>query len=235
LQQIITCRFSPASLISGALRLDQMRAIFSARNFMTVAITISQTPTETAEILRFLRRFADLMSNGSNSENLLRAARLLEAQTDQVEEARELLRIERARGDANLELRTALEGKAAALENEMAALKSQLSEAELKLSELTLEAERKQGELLRRAEEAEAQLAAARSDLANKARGDSHIRVPVTTLHRAKAQFESLACAFGKSGNIVSQVMCEASASNLVRVIVDAGAHEAEDRSRHAA
>ena len=168
---------------------------------MTVAITISQAPAETAETVRFLHRFADLMSNGSNSENLLRAARLLEAQTDQVEEASELLSIERARGDANLELRTALEGKAAALESEMAALKSQLSEAELKLSELTLEAERKQGELLRRAE----------------------------------AQFESLACAFGKSGNIVSQVMCEASASNLDRVIVDAGAHEAEDRSRHAA
>ena len=73
-----------------------MRAIFSARNFMTVAITISDAPAETAEILRFLHRFADLMSNGSNSENLLRAARLLESHMDQVEEASELLRVERA-------------------------------------------------------------------------------------------------------------------------------------------
>jgi hypothetical protein len=30
-------------------------------------------------------------------------------------------------------------------------------------------------------------------------------------------------------------VMCEASASNLDRVIVDAGASEAENRSKHAA
>jgi hypothetical protein len=32
-------------------------------------------PTDLEEITRFLHRFADLMSNGSNAENLLRAAR----------------------------------------------------------------------------------------------------------------------------------------------------------------
>jgi hypothetical protein len=212
-----------------------VRAIILPSDFMTVAITISEAPAETAEILRFLRRFAELMSRGSNSENLLRAAQLLEAQTDQAKESNELLRLERLRGDTDLAQRKALEDRAAALESEMFALKSQLSEAELKLSEVALEAEGKQGELLRRAEAAEAQLAAARSDLANKACDDAHILVPVATLHRAKAQFESLACAFEKSGNIVSQVMCEASASSLDRVIVDAGALEAENRSRHAA
>ena len=51
----------------------------------------------------------------------------------------------------------------------------------------------------------------------------------------AKAQFESLARAFEKSGNIVSQVMCEASASSLERAILDAGVSEVEDRSKHAA
>jgi hypothetical protein len=202
---------------------------------MTAAITISEAPAETVEVLRFLHRFADLLSSGRNSENLLRAAQLLEAQTDQVKESNELLRLERVRFDAHLELRKTLEDKAAGLESEITALKSQLSDAELKLSEVALEAERKQLELLRRAEAAEAQLAAAQTDFANKACDDSHILVPVTTLHRAKVQFESLAAAFEKSGNIVSQVMCEASASNLDRVIVDAGALEAENRSRHAA
>jgi hypothetical protein len=43
-------------------------------------------------ILRFLRRFADLMSNGSNSENLLRAAALLEANVRRANQAEELLR-----------------------------------------------------------------------------------------------------------------------------------------------
>lgn len=195
---------------------------------MTVSISISPDAPEAAEILRFLHRFADLISTGSNSGNLLRAAELLEAHIDKVKEANEQLQAERVRCDA-------IESRAAGLQSEMTALKSQLSETELKLGDVALEAERKQGELLRRAEEAEAQLAAARTDLANKVSDDTHVLVPVTTLHRAKAQFLSLATAFEKSGNIVSQVMCEASASNLDRVIVDAGASEPENRSRHAA
>jgi hypothetical protein len=50
--------------------------------------------TETSDlevILRFLHRFADLMSNGSNSENLLRAATLLEANVRRANEAEEQL------------------------------------------------------------------------------------------------------------------------------------------------
>src|ERR1700761_2567358 len=42
--------------------------------------------------LRFLRRFADLMSTGSNAENLLRAATLLEANVKRANEAEEQLR-----------------------------------------------------------------------------------------------------------------------------------------------
>jgi hypothetical protein len=42
--------------------------------------------------LRFLHRFADLMSTGSNSENLLRAATLLEANVTRANEAEEQLR-----------------------------------------------------------------------------------------------------------------------------------------------
>ena len=49
-------------------------------------------------ILRFLHRFADLMSTGSNSENLLRAAALLEANVRRANEAEEQLR--KARTDS---------------------------------------------------------------------------------------------------------------------------------------
>jgi hypothetical protein len=52
-------------------------------------------PPETPDlevILRFLHRFADLMSAGSNSENLLRAATLLEANVRRANEAEEQLR-----------------------------------------------------------------------------------------------------------------------------------------------
>jgi hypothetical protein len=47
-------------------------------------------------ILRFLRRFADLMSTGSNSENLLRAATLLEANVRRANEAEEQLLLARS-------------------------------------------------------------------------------------------------------------------------------------------
>jgi len=88
-----------------------------------VSISISPDAPEAAEILRFLHRFADLMSSGSNSGNLLRAAELLEANIEKVNEANEQLRVERGRCDANSELVKTLEDRAAGLEREMTALK----------------------------------------------------------------------------------------------------------------
>ena len=129
------------------------------------------TPPESAEleeITRFLHRFADLMSNGSNSENLLRAAKLLEANVKRASEAEGLLRQERS--------------NCASLESRMADLKAQLAAIQGALSH------------------------------------GSHVIVPVSILRLAASQFESLAAAFEKSGNVVSQAMCEASASTLHRV-----------------
>jgi hypothetical protein len=53
-------------------------------------------------IIRFLRRFSDLMSTGSNSENLLLAATLLEMTMKRANEAESQLRQERS-NSANLE------------------------------------------------------------------------------------------------------------------------------------
>jgi hypothetical protein len=125
-------------------------------------------PADLEEITRFLHRFADLMSNGSNAENLLRAARLLEANVKRASEAEDLLRQERS--------------NRASLESGIAGLKAQLAAIQGGLSEGT------------------------------------HILVPVAILRLAASQFESLAGAFEKSGNIVSRAMCEASASTLARV-----------------
>lgn len=175
------------------------------------------------------------MSTGSNSDNLLRAAWLLEAQVDMVKESNDLLQVERVRNDANSELRKTLEERVDAFQNEIVALQSQLSEQKLKLDEVVVEAEKKQDELLRRAEEAEARLVEVQNNPAAAFSGETHILVPIATLRLAQAQFESLARAFEKSGNIVSQVMCEASASNLDRTILDASAAQLENRSKHAA
>ena len=130
------------------------------------------TPPESAdleEITRFLHRFADLMSNGSNAENLLRAARLLEANVKRATEAESALRQEKS--------------NCANLESGIADLKSQLTTIQGGLSQGT------------------------------------HVLAPVSILRLAASQFESLAGAFEKSGNVVSQAMCEASASTLTRVL----------------
>ena len=201
---------------------------------MTDLISTSPTPDETEDSLRFLRRFADLMSTGSNSDNLLRAATTLEAQADLLKETRELLGVERIRGDANAERRKALEARLAELEHEILALKSKLAEQQSHTDQLVAGMERRQGEFLLRAEAAEARLAAV--EAAPPAIPFGSIAVPLSTLRVAKAQFESFAAAFEKSGNIVSQVRCEASASHLERVIVDSGvADGVEGRSERAA
>jgi hypothetical protein len=190
------------------------------------------TAAETANILRFLQRFADLMSNGSNSENLLCAARMLQAHIDLLNETKELLRAERAKGDASAKAREALEGRIGAFEIEIVTLKSKLAEQRSWSEVVLAEMERRIAEFMQRAEQAEARLAAFKEMPPAIAFGS--IAVPLSTLQIARTQFEQLAQAFQKSGNIVSQVMCEASASSLDRAIIDAG-DDAEDRAWHAA
>jgi hypothetical protein len=118
-------------------------------------------PPETHDvevIKRFLLRFSDLMSNGSNSSNLLLAAQLLEANVKRANDSEGQLRQERSN-----------------------------------CVDLT------------------AQLAALSSD--------SHILAPISILRLARSQFESLARAFEKSGDVISQAMCEASAATLERIL----------------
>jgi hypothetical protein len=109
-------------------------------------------------ILRFLHRFADLMSTGSNSENLLHAAKLLESNVTRATEAEEQLRQARS--------------NCAKVEQQLALLSR-----------------------------------------------DGHVQVPISILLLAASQFQALARAFEKSGNVVSQAMCSASASTLERVL----------------
>lgn len=226
---------NPSSLNSGALRLDHMAALVFPTGFFDVSISTSPAVPDTVEIVRFLHRFSDLMSTGTNSDNLLRAARLLETHVDMVRETNELLQAERIRGDAGFELHKALEDRIGGLESEIAVLTSQLSEQQVTLSEVIADAESRNAQLLQRAEEAEARLAAIQDRPTAADSSDGHVLVPIAALRLAEAQFLSLARAFERSGNIVSQVMCEASASSLDRTILDAGASASADRSKHAA
>ncbi len=192
------------------------------------------TAAETTNILRFLHRFADLMSSGSNSQNLLCAARMLQAHIDLLNETEELLRVERAMSDANAEARKALEGRIGAFEIEILTLKSKLTEQQSWSEGVLAELERRIAESVRRAEQAEARLTILNEIPSAIAFGS--IAVPLSILQVARAQFASLARTFEKSGDIVSQAMCEAGALSLDRAILDAGGSDvAEGRSQHAA
>ena len=138
------------------------------------------------------------------------------------------------RGDASAEARQALEARVRAFEHEIQALKSGLAEQQSRSAGIVAEMERRLTEFLQRAEAAEAALAAAQ---AAPATASHRIAVPLSILQVAKAQFGALAQAFERSGNIVSQVMCEASASSLDRATLDAGAADGDTdiRSQNAA
>ena len=174
------------------------------------------------------------MSTGSNSDNLLRAAGLLETQSGLLTETTELLRAERSRADAATEAGKAVGLRIGELEREILGLTARLAEQQARAGEILAEMERRQGEFLQRAEAAEAALAAIRE--APPAIPQGSVAVQLSILQVAKAQFEQLAALFEKSGNIVSQVMCDASASTLNRVIRDAAADDnADDRTQSAA
>jgi hypothetical protein len=107
---------------------------------------------------RFLLRFADLMSNGSNAANLLLAAELLQNYANRACAAEERLGLEQSRSEA--------------LESKIVAQSS-----------------------------------------------SDQVYLPKSILRLAKSQFESLSAEFEKSGNLVSQAMCAASASTLGRYL----------------
>jgi hypothetical protein len=191
---------------------------------------------DTEELTRFLHRFADLMSTGTNADNLLRAAKLLESQVDLARKSTEQLRAEQVRSKDSLELCKLLEDKIAMLEGEILDLTASLNQRQSEFSDALIAAANERDQQTSRAEQAEAQLAAIEASLSrNAARSETHIVVPITTLRLAEAQFKSLARAFEQSGNIVSQVMCEASASALDRAALEAEAPVSTDRPKHAA
>jgi hypothetical protein len=176
--------------------------------------------SEVEYLVRFLNRFADLMSIGSNAENLLRAAQLLEINSTRASEAEQRLREECHKSATYLAFSRLLEANCGVFENEIAALESEIAQLHATFNEAMVDAARENADILRRAEQAETELSAIRSELAREvAVSDDHVLVPLSLLRLAQAQFNALARDFEKSGNIVSQVMCEASASTLNRIV----------------
>jgi DNA repair exonuclease SbcCD ATPase subunit len=198
---------------------------------------MTNTP-EVEEIVRFLRRFSDLMSTGHNADHLLRAANLVETLIKRARDADELLHEEQTRSENNLHLLKSTEINCANLEKELGEVKAKLAEQQSKLDEAIVNAAPEAQRLLDRAEQAKAQLPAIETELAEaRARlatfGDSHALVPISTLRHAEALFAALA---REAADVVSQAMCEVGASTLERAILESAAQQLPNgTSRHAA
>jgi hypothetical protein len=189
------------------------------------------------EIVRFLRRFSDLMSNGHNADHLLCAADLVETLIKRDKDSEELLREEQTRSEKNSHLLELTEISCANLEKELGEVKAKLAEQQSKLDLAIVNTCAEEQRLLVRAEQAEARLAAteieltqARSGLATA--GDSHVLVPIATLRHAEALFKTLG---REAADVVSQAMCEVGVSTLERLILESAAQSPNRASKHAA
>jgi translation initiation factor 2B subunit (eIF-2B alpha/beta/delta family) len=197
---------------------------------------MTNTP-EVEEIVRFLRRFSDLMSTGHNADHLLRAANLVETLIKRAKDAHELLHEEQTRSESNLHLLKSTEINCANLEKELGEVKAKLAEQQSKLDKAIVNAAPEAQRLLDRAEQAKAQLPAIETE-SEEARprlatfGDSHVLVPISTLRHAEALFAALA---REAADVVSQAMCEVGASTLERAILESAAQLPNRTSRHAA
>jgi hypothetical protein len=198
---------------------------------------MTNTP-EVEEIVRFLRRFSDLMSTGHNADHLLRAANLVETLIKRARDADELLHEEQTRSENNLHLLKSTEINCANLEKELGEVKAKLAEQQSKLDEAIVNAAPEAQRSLGLAEQAKAQLPAIETESAEAGPrlatfGDSHALVPISTLRHAEALFAALA---REAADVVSQAMCEVGASTLERAILESAAQQLPNgTSRHAA
>jgi hypothetical protein len=166
----------------------------------TIRIAYMLAVPETDEVLiRFLRRFADLVSVGHNAEHLLRSADRLEGLVATVKNLEEFLHEQRIKSQAEIDAARA--------------------QQQLELNEVLVSTAAKEELLLGRVERAETRLATVDTELAkarDRLRSDTHLLVPISALRHAEAQFDALA---REVNGLVSKVMCEVGAFTLGHAI----------------
>lgn len=176
----------------------------------TVVPLQSNTITETVD---FLRRLASMMAGGRNAELLLQAAAMIDAQTRRALTAEALFRQQQDETEKILALRDVAEMASDNLMTEVDFLKTQVadaaSHAETERAQFAEEARR----LRALADDAEARHSKVQAELAElrawfDALGASAVMVPIDTLRLTLAQFDHLAGAFARSGDIISQTIC---------------------------
>lgn len=220
---------------------DQVIDLLDATCFQAISMSatvVSLPPSGIAETLDFLRRLASMMSGGRNAEMLLQAATHIETLGRRALSAEQLFHAQQEECAENVALRKVAELAAGRLTIEVDGLKAELlAHARLAEAEHLRQAEETQHlteETLRLnvliedasvlIEDAEARLARANAEIdglrsALTARSAATVAVPVHTLRLARAQFNHLAHGFARSGDLISQTICEIGGSAIDQAI----------------
>ena len=181
-----------------------------------MSATVVSLPTNTtAETLDFLRRLASMLKGGRSGEMLLQAASMIE-QLSHRAISEQLYHAQQEESTRNVETRTVAEIAADRLLSEVDVLKARLvastRQAEMERDRFAGEARR----LVALAQDAEARLAQLNAELdelhqaAETPKTDVDlVTVPAQPLRLARAQFDFLADSFARSGDVISQTICE--------------------------
>lgn len=182
-----------------------------------MSATVVSLPTNTtAETLDFLRRLASMLKGGRSGEMLLQAASMIEQLSHRAISAEQLYHAQQEESTRNVETRTVAEIAADRLLSEVDVLKARLvastRQAEIERDQFAGEARR----LVALAQDAEARLAQLNAELdelhqaAETPKTDVDlVTVPAQPLRLARAQFDFLADGFARSGDVISQTICE--------------------------
>jgi hypothetical protein len=213
---------------------DQVIDLLDATCFQAISMSatvVSLPPSGIAETLDFLRRLASMMAGGRNAEMLLQAATHIETLGRRALSAEQLFHAEREENAANAALRQVAELAAGRLTVEVDGLKAELlaharlAEAEhLRLADETRELTEETQRLSAVVDDADARLARANAEIeglrrALQARSAASVAVPVHTLRLLRTQFNHLAHGFERSGDLISQTICEIGGNALDQAI----------------
>ena len=207
----------------------------------------SLPPNENQEIIDFLRRLAGMLTGGRNAEMLQQAASIIETLTQRAIAAEQLCQQEQEEHANSRELCEAADRNAETLRAEIVSLTAQLTETTRQAeSERTFFAEESR-RLQARVHDADAELAKASAELAKASAeltktsaeleeasaeleelrkpvtgiDDSIAIVPVDSLQLARTQFDFLAAGFAKSGDVISQTICQIGACAIDKALAD--------------
>jgi seryl-tRNA synthetase len=197
------------------------------------ATVLSVPPDNTKETVDFLRRLATMLSGGKNAATLLDAALLIEALLRRATAAEQRHQEQQDDHARTVELLEAAELAAEKLTTEIASLNARLAESERQAEGARRSSFEDARRLQDALEDAEIQLAQANAELDAlrepvnpmeplepiTAIDPSIAIVPVASLQLARTQFDFLAAGFARSGDVISQTICEIGACAIDKAL----------------